>query len=224
MAAVKFHWRREWFSWFVKKLRGIHIPSRHRQVFSFHLLCLIIKQLISYHWRCLSLLASSQHVLLTQLNVKNADNWDESGRKWEVVPESFFQRRPPAPGVCASCLVPWAPLRKPGPWVAEREKYCAGDNVPLFCLLQTCRIRTCCQGTHWRCDREETGKKPFLCSRPSHSSLKRWAWLGRRRKELPPELITGYAGSVASLGSRHLWLSCGLVIAGGGAWRTCLSL
>ena len=109
MAAVKFHWRREWFSWFVKKLRGIHIPSRHRQVFSFHLLCLIIKQLISYHWRCLSLLASSQHVLLTQLNVKNADNWDESGRKWEVVPESF-QRRPPAPGVCASCLVPWAPL------------------------------------------------------------------------------------------------------------------
>ena len=110
MAAVKFHWRREWFSWFVKKLRGIHIPSRHRQVFSFHLLCLIIKQLISYHWRCLSLLASSRHVLLTQPNVKNADNWDESGRKWEVVPESFFQRRPPAPGVCASCLVPWAPL------------------------------------------------------------------------------------------------------------------
>ena len=113
MVTVKFHWRREWFRWFLEKLCGIPIPSRRRQVFLCYLyrkLCLVVKQLISYHWGCLSFLDSGQRVLLTQLNVKNGDDWDESGRKWEVVAKSFFQRRPPGAGVCASCLVPWAPL------------------------------------------------------------------------------------------------------------------
>lgn len=83
--------------------------------------------------------------------------------------------------------------------------------VTMFLCSMTCRIRICCQGTHWGCGREEKERKQVfpLQTDCSSSSSKRREWWGQRIESTSSWINTGCAGSIASLESRDLWLNCG---------------
>lgn len=83
--------------------------------------------------------------------------------------------------------------------------------VTMFLCSMTCRIRICCQGTHWGCGREEKERKQVfpLQTDCSSSSSKRQEWWGQRIESTSSWINAGCAGSIASSESRKLWLNCG---------------